>query len=139
MARVLCGAGGYSGMMLSRSLFGYGLFTGGFGLHYGAERLGASVIPISAGNDKAADPDHAGFQEHRAGRAPHPYALKMADVMMDMGINPNGLSPALWSFRGLSPGQRRCVRRLMKGLWYSRNRQLWPFRGAWAGRCRRMR
>ena len=27
--------------------FGYGLFTGGFGLHYGAERIGASVIPIS--------------------------------------------------------------------------------------------
>ena len=32
--------------------FGYGLFTGGFGLHYGAERLGASVIPISSGNTK---------------------------------------------------------------------------------------
>lgn len=30
--------------------FGYGLFTGGFGLHYGMERLGASVIPASAGN-----------------------------------------------------------------------------------------
>ena len=30
--------------------FGYGLFTGGFGLHYGAERIGASVIPASSGN-----------------------------------------------------------------------------------------
>lgn len=30
--------------------FGYGLFTGGFGLHYGVERVGASVIPVSAGN-----------------------------------------------------------------------------------------
>ncbi|UCZ57507.1 phenylacetate--CoA ligase [Desulfurispirillum indicum] len=30
--------------------FGYGLFTGGFGLHYGAEKVGASVIPISSGN-----------------------------------------------------------------------------------------
>jgi phenylacetate-CoA ligase len=32
--------------------FGYGLFTGGLGLHYGAEKIGASVIPISGGNDK---------------------------------------------------------------------------------------
>ena len=30
--------------------FGYGLFTGAFGLHYGAEAIGASVIPTSAGN-----------------------------------------------------------------------------------------
>ena len=30
--------------------YGYGLFTGGFGLHYGAEKLGCTVIPISAGN-----------------------------------------------------------------------------------------
>ncbi len=30
--------------------FGYGLFTGGFGLHYGLERLGASIIPVSSGN-----------------------------------------------------------------------------------------
>ena len=30
--------------------FGYGLFTGAFGLHYGAERIGASVIPMSSGN-----------------------------------------------------------------------------------------
>ena len=32
--------------------YGYGLFTGGLGLHYGAERLGATVVPISGGNTK---------------------------------------------------------------------------------------
>ncbi|HKI80388.1 MAG TPA: phenylacetate--CoA ligase, partial [Pseudodesulfovibrio sp.] len=32
--------------------FGYGMFTGGFGLHYGAEAVGASVIPMSSGNTK---------------------------------------------------------------------------------------
>lgn len=32
--------------------YGYGLFTGGLGLHYGAERVGASIIPISGGNTK---------------------------------------------------------------------------------------
>ena len=36
--------------------YGYGLFTGGLGAHYGAERLGASVIPMSGGNTRAADP-----------------------------------------------------------------------------------
>jgi hypothetical protein len=30
--------------------YGYGLFTGGLGVHYGAERLGAAVVPISGGN-----------------------------------------------------------------------------------------
>lgn len=30
--------------------FGYGLFTGGFGLHYGVEKLGATVVPVSSGN-----------------------------------------------------------------------------------------
>jgi phenylacetate-CoA ligase len=32
--------------------YGYGLFTGGLGVHYGAEKLGASVIPISGGNTR---------------------------------------------------------------------------------------
>lgn len=35
---------------IAQVAFGYGLFTGGFGLHYGLERVGASVIPASAGN-----------------------------------------------------------------------------------------
>jgi len=56
--------------------FGYGLFTGGFGLHYGAERVGASVIPVSAGSTERADQDHAGLQDDSLGRyaqlcAPH--------------------------------------------------------------------
>ena len=33
-----------------QNAYGYGLFTGGLGAHYGAERVGASVIPISGGN-----------------------------------------------------------------------------------------
>jgi phenylacetate-CoA ligase len=47
--RTLSAAGMHSGDILQNA-FGYGLFTGGLGLHYGAEALGATVIPISGGN-----------------------------------------------------------------------------------------
>lgn len=71
--------------------FGYGLFTGGFGLHYGAEKLGASVIPISSGNTRRQIQIMQDFKTSALVCTPS-YALKMADVMMDLGINPNGLS-----------------------------------------------
>ncbi|MDH3332181.1 MAG: phenylacetate--CoA ligase, partial [Desulfobulbaceae bacterium] len=51
VARVLTAAGVTKDDVIQIA-FGYGLFTGGFGLHYGAERIGASVIPISSGNTK---------------------------------------------------------------------------------------
>ncbi|BHH82513.1 phenylacetate--CoA ligase family protein [Desulforhopalus sp. 52FAK] len=90
VARVLCGAGVTPDDVIQIA-FGYGLFTGGFGLHYGAERLGASVIPISAGNTKRQIQIMQDFKSTALVCTPS-YALKMADVMMDMGINPNGLS-----------------------------------------------
>ena len=49
MARSLMAAGAHRGDIIHNA-YGYGLFTGGLGAHYGAERLGASVIPISGGN-----------------------------------------------------------------------------------------
>jgi len=51
VARILT-AGGVTSEDVVQIAFGYGLFTGGFGLHYGAERIGASVIPISSGNTR---------------------------------------------------------------------------------------
>ncbi|MEE4112282.1 MAG: phenylacetate--CoA ligase [Desulfobacteraceae bacterium] len=90
VARVLCAAGVTPDDVIQIA-FGYGLFTGGFGLHYGAERLGASVIPISAGNTKRQIQIMQDFKTTALVCTPS-YALKMADVMMDMGINPNGLS-----------------------------------------------
>ncbi len=90
VARVLCGAGVTPDDVIQIA-FGYGLFTGGFGLHYGAERLGASVIPISSGNTKRQIQIMQDFKTTALVCTPS-YALKMADVMMDMGVNPNGLS-----------------------------------------------
>lgn len=51
MARTFSAAGVKKGDVLQNA-YGYGLFTGGLGAHYGAELLGASVIPISGGNSK---------------------------------------------------------------------------------------
>jgi len=48
MARSIRAAGGRSGMIIHNA-YGYGLFTGGLGVHYGAERLGCTVVPISGG------------------------------------------------------------------------------------------
>ncbi len=51
MARTLAAAGAHKGDIVHNA-YGYGLFTGGLGFHYGAERLGTSVIPVSGGNTK---------------------------------------------------------------------------------------
>jgi len=51
MARSFVAAGAHKGDIIHNA-YGYGLFTGGLGAHYGAELLGASVIPISGGNTK---------------------------------------------------------------------------------------
>jgi phenylacetate-CoA ligase len=48
MARCMRAAGCRSGMLVQNS-YGYGLFTGGIGFHYGAERLGMTVVPVSGG------------------------------------------------------------------------------------------
>ena len=51
MARTLA-AGGTTRHDIVQNAYGYGLFTGGLGVHYGARRIGATVIPISGGNTK---------------------------------------------------------------------------------------
>jgi len=90
VARILTGAGVTKDDVIQIA-FGYGLFTGGFGLHYGAERLGASVIPISAGNTKRQIQIMQDFKTTALVCTPS-YALIIADTMMEMGVNPNGLS-----------------------------------------------
>lgn len=71
--------------------FGYGLFTGAFGLHYGAERIGASVIPMSSGNT---DKQIMIMQDYRSTAlvCTPSYAMTMADRMEKMGIDPARLS-----------------------------------------------
>ncbi len=90
VARILTAAGVTADDVIQIA-FGYGLFTGGFGLHYGAERLGASVIPISAGNTKRQIQIMQDFKTSALVCTPS-YALIIADALLEMGINPNGLS-----------------------------------------------
>jgi phenylacetate-CoA ligase len=66
--------------------YGYGLFTGGLGLHYGAERIGASVIPISGGNTKRQLQVMKDFGTTILACTPS-YALNMAEEMEEMGID----------------------------------------------------
>jgi phenylacetate-CoA ligase len=51
MARTLVSAGAHKGDVIQVA-YGYGLFTGGLGAHYGAEKIGAAVVPVSTGNTK---------------------------------------------------------------------------------------
>ncbi|MFA6283607.1 MAG: phenylacetate--CoA ligase, partial [Desulfurivibrionaceae bacterium] len=79
--------------------FGYGLFTGGFGMHYGAERVGASVIPISSGNTKRQIQIMQDFRTTALICTPS-YALVLADAMAEMGINTSSLSLKYGLFGG---------------------------------------
>ncbi len=90
VARVLA-AGGITKDDVIQISFNYGLFTGAFGLHYGAERLGASVIPISSGNTRRQIQIMQDFKTTALVGTPS-YAMLIADTMMEMGINRNSLS-----------------------------------------------
>lgn len=70
--------------------YGYGLFTGGLGLHYGTENLGATVIPISGGNTKKQIQLMQDFGSSVIACTPS-YALFLAEVMQEMDIKPEEL------------------------------------------------
>ncbi len=98
IARILTSAG-VSNDDVVQIAFGYGLFTGGFGLHYGAERVGASVIPISSGNTKRQIQIMQDFRTTALVCTPS-YALLLADAMIEMNININSLSLRFGLFGG---------------------------------------
>ena len=69
MARSIRAGGGRPGMKLHNA-YGYGLFTGGLGAHYGAERLGCTVIPVSGGmTERQVQLIHDEAIERSAGKA----------------------------------------------------------------------
>ncbi len=71
--------------------FGYGMFTGAFGLHYGAEKVGASVIPMSSGNSKKQILIMQDYKTTALVCTPS-YALYLADVMAELGVEAKSLS-----------------------------------------------
>jgi phenylacetate-CoA ligase len=98
VARIMTGAGVTKDDVVQIA-FGYGLFTGGFGLHYGSERIGASVIPISSGNTKRQLRIMRDFKTTTLVCTPS-YALLMADIMEENDISINDLSLKFGLFGG---------------------------------------
>jgi len=90
VARFLA-AGGVTKDDVVQISFGYGLFTGGFGLHYGAERIGASVIPVSAGNTQRQIMIMQDFRTTALVCTPT-YALYLAEVMAEMNVDPKSIA-----------------------------------------------
>jgi phenylacetate-CoA ligase len=86
MARSLTGAG-VSRQSFIQIAYGYGLFTGGLGVHYGAEMIGASVIPVSSGNTNRQIMLMKDFGTTALACTPS-YALYIAETMREMGIDP---------------------------------------------------
>jgi phenylacetate-CoA ligase len=89
VARSLYSAGA-SQESIVQIAYGYGLFTGGLGIHYGAERIGASVIPISGGNTQRQLQIMKDFGTTVLACTPS-YALHMAEEIQEMGITRNEL------------------------------------------------
>ncbi|MBW2147483.1 MAG: phenylacetate--CoA ligase [Deltaproteobacteria bacterium] len=85
MARTLMAAG-VTRSDIVHNAYGYGLFTGGLGFHYGAERLGASVIPVSGGNTKRQVMLLQDFGPTVLTCTPS-YALYLAEAAEEMGID----------------------------------------------------
>ncbi|CAI9673934.1 phenylacetate--CoA ligase [Elizabethkingia anophelis] len=90
VARSLNAAGARRGMQLHNA-YGYGIFTGGLGLHYGAEKLGMSVLPISGGMTVRQVDLIIDFKPEVICCSPS-YALTIADELANRGIPAEDIS-----------------------------------------------
>jgi phenylacetate-CoA ligase len=90
MARTLTAAGA-SRQSFIQVAYGYGLFTGGLGVHYGAELIGASVIPVSSGNTARQIMLMKDFGTTLLACTPS-YALYIAETLREMGLEPKDLA-----------------------------------------------
>jgi phenylacetate-CoA ligase len=90
MARSIRASGGRPGDIVHVA-YGYGLFTGGLGAHYGAERLGCTVIPMSGGQTEKQVQLIADFEPDVIMVTPS-YSLALAEEMKRQGIDPTSSS-----------------------------------------------
>ena len=89
MARSMAAAGARPGDVVHNA-YGYGLFTGGLGAHYGAERLGCVVVPISGGGTERQIMLLRDFAPRVLCATPS-YALNLAEAAVQMGVDPAAL------------------------------------------------
>lgn len=95
--------------------FGYGLFTGAFGLHQGLERVGASVIPISSGNTQKQLMVMKDFETTALISTPS-YALHIAEVAREMGLDPRKDLNLKWGLFG-GEGSTEAMRKELNDCW----------------------
>ncbi|MFZ1467794.1 MAG: phenylacetate--CoA ligase PaaK [Paracoccaceae bacterium] len=96
MARSIRAAGGQAGDIVHNS-FGYGLFTGGLGYHYGAERLGCTVVPISGGMTERQVSLIRDFEPRLIFGTPS-YMLSVIDEFRRLGLDPAASSLKIGMF-----------------------------------------
>ena len=93
---------------------GYGMFTGGLGFQYGAERLGALTVPAAAGNSKRQIKFITDFKTTALHAIPS-YAIRLAEVFQEEGINPteSSLKTLIIGAEPHTDEQRRKIERML--------------------------
>ena len=86
VSRIAC-MGGAAKDDVAQICFGYGMFTGALGLHYGLEKVGATIIPSSTGNSEKQIMYMKDFGATLLVATPS-YALRLAEVAREMGLDP---------------------------------------------------
>lgn len=110
MARCIFMSGARAGDTF-QNLTGYGLFTGGLGFHYGAERLGLLTIPAGAGNSRRQIQLMKDFGTNVMHIIPS-YALRLQDIMKEAGIHPRRDLKLRIACLGAEPYSQEVRRRL---------------------------
>ena len=86
VSRIAC-MGGATSNDIAQICFGYGMFTGALGLHYGLENIGATIVPSSTGNSEKQIMYMKDFGTTLLVATPS-YALRLAEVAGEMGLDP---------------------------------------------------
>ena len=136
MARSIRAAGGRPGDR-AHIAYGYGLFTGGLGAHYGAEKLGCAVIPVSGGMTERQVTLIRDFEPDFIMVTPS-YMLSIVDEMERQGIDPAKTSLKLGIF-GAEPWTNDMRQEMEQPAGHARHRHLRPLRGDRPRRGRRVR
>jgi phenylacetate-CoA ligase len=112
IARCLSMAGATKNDII-HNCYGYGLFTGGLGIHFGAEKLGATVIPVSGGNSQRQIKIMQDFGSTVLTCTPS-YALNLAETMKEMGVKISDLKlkAGLFGAEPWSESMRRDIEKL---------------------------
>lgn len=113
VARALCCAGATKDDIVQVA-YGYGLFTGGLGLHYGAEKLGAAVVPISGGNTDKQITLLQDFGSTVLACTPS-YAAHLAEAITEAGIDAADLPLRVGIF-GAEPWSNEMRAKIEEGL-----------------------